>query len=197
MNIHNEKDLLRLVQEDIWMMDILKTASSLHLPDWWVCAGFVRSKIWDAQHGYRERTPLADIDFIYFDSTDILEETEKHWEAELSSLYPGLPWSVKNQARMHTVNGVPPYASAIDGISKFPETATALGLSLNENNNLILAAPHGIADAVNMVIRPTPQVLQHSSLQAVYAQRILKKNWKALWPQLQVLPMSRENRTLG
>ncbi len=28
-------------------MEILETANSLNLPDWWICAGFVRSKIWD------------------------------------------------------------------------------------------------------------------------------------------------------
>lgn len=35
--IQSEQDLIRLVQQDDWMMDILHAAKTLHLPDWWVC----------------------------------------------------------------------------------------------------------------------------------------------------------------
>lgn len=45
MMIQNEKEIIQLIKEDEWMMDILRAVKSLHLPDWWVCAGFVRSKI--------------------------------------------------------------------------------------------------------------------------------------------------------
>jgi len=43
MNLKTEEDILKLISEDDWMMDILITVKSLNLPDWWVCAGFVRS----------------------------------------------------------------------------------------------------------------------------------------------------------
>ncbi len=74
--IKNEKDIIQLIKEDEWMMDILRAVKSLDLPDWWVCAGFVRSKIWDTLHGFKERTPISDIDVIYFDDTNI-EELEE------------------------------------------------------------------------------------------------------------------------
>ncbi|EHL78823.1 hypothetical protein HMPREF1015_02191 [Bacillus smithii 7_3_47FAA] len=45
MMIQNEKEIIQLIKEDEWMMDILRAVKSLYLPDWWVCAGFVRSKI--------------------------------------------------------------------------------------------------------------------------------------------------------
>ncbi len=45
MYIKTEQDIIKLIQSDTWMMEILQTAKSLQLPDWWVCAGFVRSKI--------------------------------------------------------------------------------------------------------------------------------------------------------
>lgn len=67
MRIHNEEELLRTVAEDRWMMDILAAARTLELPDCWVCAGFVRSKVWDVQHGFTGRTPLGDVDVIYYD----------------------------------------------------------------------------------------------------------------------------------
>src|SRR5690625_2084109 len=100
-SMKTEADIKRVIGEDVWMMNILHTAKSLHLPDWWVCAGFVRSKIWDTLHEYQERTPLPDIDVIYYDTTDISETREKKLEAQLKASDPTIPWSVKNQARMH------------------------------------------------------------------------------------------------
>jgi hypothetical protein len=182
VRINNEEDIIRIVKEDPWMMDVLETAQCLHLPDWWVCAGFVRSKIWDVLHGFEERTSLPDVDVIYFDKINIQEEEEKIFEKKLRSLNPNIPWSVK----MHVVNNISPYSSAVDAISKFPETATALGLSLDEHNKMVLTAPHGIRDVVNLVIKPTPHFAEFKGLAAVYEERILKKNWKAVWPQLQV-----------
>jgi len=186
LKIRNEIDLLQMVREDLWMMDALHTAKSLELPDWWICAGFVRSKIWDVQHGFTERTPLPDVDVIYFDPVSINEEEEKRLEERLRSLSPNVPWSVKNQARMHVLNNVNPYLSAVDAISKFPETATALGLSLDEQDNLILTAPHGIEDAVNMVLRATPAFSNNPELAPIFQERINKKNWSSRWKQLQI-----------
>ncbi|MEI2395919.1 nucleotidyltransferase family protein [Paenibacillus phytohabitans] len=188
MIITSEADILRRVMGDAWMMDILKAAGTLQLPDWWVCAGFVRSKIWDMQHGFTERTPLADIDVIYYDPGDLREEVEKSWEAQLKSRYPGIPWSVKNQARMHTVNNLPPYHSSTDGMSKFPETATALGLSLDGNGEVILAAPHGISDVIQLVLRPSPYFAAHPHLLPIYEKRIAGKNWQSIWSGLRSLP---------
>lgn len=76
LRIHNEEDLLQAVKEDRWMIDILAAARELQLPDSWVCAGFVRSKVWDVQHGFAVRTPLADVDVIYYDPEDLREEVD-------------------------------------------------------------------------------------------------------------------------
>ncbi len=38
MLIQNEEDIINLIQEDEWMMDLLSCAKSLNLPDWWICA---------------------------------------------------------------------------------------------------------------------------------------------------------------
>lgn len=184
--IENEADIIQHVYNDPWMMDILHHARLLQLPDWWVCAGFVRSKIWDTLHGFEERTPLPDVDVIYFDDSNLHEEVEKEWEARLQSLNPAIPWSVKNEARMHTVNQLPPYTSAVDAISKFPETATALGLSLDPAGQIILAAPHGISDVINVILRPTPLFAEQPSLLPIYEQRVLQKKWQDTWKQLQI-----------
>ncbi|MBS4174405.1 nucleotidyltransferase family protein [Bacillus sp. FJAT-49736] len=184
--IGTEEDILQLVREDDWMMEILRTAKKLNLPDWWVCAGFVRSKIWDTLHGFDVRTPIPDIDVIYFDETNTDEAEEKRLEEKLKSLHPTLPWSVKNEARMHVKNNIPPYTSSIDAISKFPETATALGVKLDEQDNLILTAPCGIKDVLHMEVRPTPYFKETTERAAIYEERIVNKNWKSIWEKINI-----------
>ncbi|GIN85886.1 hypothetical protein J6TS2_22720 [Heyndrickxia sporothermodurans] len=179
--LKTEADIIEIIKEDPWMMEILHAAKTLQLPDWWVCAGFVRSKIWDVLHGFQKRTSLQDVDFIYFDPLLIDEVIEKKLEKELTMLLPTVPWSVKNEARMHTVNKIPPYTSAIDAISKFPETATALGVKLNNENQIVLVAPCGLDDVLNVKVRPTPYFSKETEGANIYEEKIIKKNWKERW----------------
>ena len=129
MTIKTEQDIIQLIQNDsVRMMNVLQRAKSLELPDWWICAGFVRSKIWDTLHNYEVRTATPDVDVIYYDPLHKDEVYEQSLEQKLMNMDASIPWSVKNQTHMHVVNGMPPYSSSIDAISKFPETATALGV---------------------------------------------------------------------
>lgn len=182
----NEEKIIELITEDEWMMDILKAAKSLNLPDWWICAGFVRSKIWDTLHNFNERTPIPDIDVIYFDPRNIDELTEKKLEEMLKTLMPKAPWSVKNEARMHIKSNMPPYSSSVDAISKFPETATALGVKLDERENVKLIAPCGISDVINLEVKPTLFFRETKERVEIYEARIIKKNWKSIWNNLKV-----------
>ncbi|WP_181557611.1 nucleotidyltransferase family protein [Thermaerobacillus caldiproteolyticus] len=186
MMIKNEKDIIQLIKEDEWMMNILRAVKSLNLPDWWVCAGFVRSKIWDTLHGFKERTPIPDIDVIYFDDTNMEELEEKRLEIRLRNILPDIPWSVKNEARMHIVNNIPPYSSSVDAISKFPETATSLGVKLDEMNDIILVAPWGVDDVINLEVKPTPYFQESKERAQIYEERIIKKNWKDIWYKVNV-----------
>lgn len=183
----NEENVILLIHNDQWMMDILKAAQSLNLPDWWICAGFVRSKIWDTLHGFTNRTPIPDIDLIYFDSTNLDESEEKRLEERLLSQLPNIPWSVKNEARMHIRNNLAPYSSSIDAISKFPETATALGVKLSDKDQVILTAPCGISDVVNLIVKPTPFFTETEERLKIYEDRIAKKNWNVIWTNVKVI----------
>jgi uncharacterized protein len=185
--VKNNEDIIQLISEDKWMIDILKAVKSLNLLDWWICAGFVRSKVWDVLHGFAERTPLPDVDVIYFDDTNIEELEEKKLERKLKTIDPTVPWSVKNQARMHIINNFPPYSSSIDAISKFPETVTALGVTLTETDELILAAPYGIEDVVNLTVKPTPYFQETKERARIYEERVRKKNWKGIWYKINVV----------
>jgi uncharacterized protein len=196
MTIKTEKDIISLVQSDEWMIGILKTAKSLNLPDWWVCAGFVRTKIWDVLHGFDGKTSLPDVDVVYFDPANKSETVEKELEGQLRNQRPDIPWSVKNQARMHLINNLPPYTSSVDAISKFPETVTALGVKLDRMNQVILTAPYGIDDVINLVVNPTPYFFETEERMQVYQERVRKKNWESIWDKVRVNHVTSENKRM-
>lgn len=187
-----EKDVIALIEQDKWMMDVLKTVQSLQLPDWLIGAGFVRSKVWDHLHEYKDRTPLPDIDVIYFDNEDFTQEemkqdttnTEMAYEKRLKELLPDINWSVTNQARMHAFHSDEPYKDSEEALSRWVETATCVGVSLDKDGKVLLIAPHGIEDLVNLILRPTPGV--YSDTKRFY-ERMTKKDWMKKWPKLQIV----------
>lgn len=182
-----EQDIKRMIENDEWMMNVLKAAQTLNLPDWWICAGFVFSKIWDTLHGFNERTPLSDVDVIYYDPLILEEEREKIYEEKLYTIMPDIPWSVKNEARMHLKNKIPPYTSSEDAISKFPETATALGVKLDNKRELVLTAPWGFEDVVEFNVKPTPHFLETQERMEFYKTRVTLKRWESVWNKVKVL----------
>jgi len=187
-----QQDIISLIEKDEWMMNILQVVKKLNLPDWWIGAGFIRSKVWDTLHGYKQRTPLPDIDVIYLDKNDFSEEDAQKETTEMEILYeqklnkqlPKINWSVTNQARMHLFYNDKPYETAESALSQWVETATCIGVRLDSNNNVILAIPRGIDDLVNLVLRPTPGVYKDTS---AFYERIEKKNWLKKWPKLKVV----------
>ena len=179
-----EKDIINLIGKDKWMMKVLKIVRSLDLPDWWIGAGFVRGKVWDTLHGYKKRTPLPDIDVIYFDKSDFSSETE--YEEVLKKQMPEVRWSVTNQARMHVFHNDKPYHNSEDALSKWVETATCIGVKL-KNSKLYLAAPWGIDDLVSLKLRPTKF---YKDKPEVFYERIKEKEWLKKWPKLKILDNS-------
>jgi uncharacterized protein len=176
-----KRHIIKIIQNDDWMMDVLKAAKTLTLPDWWIGAGFVRNKVWDVLHGYKTRTPLHDIDVIYFDPGETKESQEKVYEKRLQKLLPNIPWSVKNQARMQKIKHDKPYKNAADGMAHWVETATCIGVKLDESNKAVIAAPHGIADLVSLKLRSV------SGQKKVFEKRLKDKNWLAKWPRLTII----------
>jgi len=188
----NEEDIIKLIQQDEWMMNILKTVKKLNLPDWWVGAGFIRSKIWDYLHNYKIRTPIPDIDVIYFDKSDFSKDeaeqettsAEIKYENLLKKMMLDVNWSVTNQARAHVFHEHEPYKSAVEGLSYWVEIATCVGVKIDKNDKLILAAPRGVDDLVNLIVRPTPNSYKDTKK---FEERIAKKGWLTKWPKLKVV----------
>lgn len=179
----DNKDIVALIENDRWMTRVLSVVKGLNLPDWWIGAGFVRSKVWDHLHRYKKRTPLPDIDVIFFDKNSPIEKESKY-EKLLKNKLPKINWSVKNQARMHLFHNDKPYNSSEEALSKWVETATCIGAKLDKDNRVILCAPWGVKDLVSLVLRPT---LKTSKNLAAFKSRIENKQWLTKWPKLKTV----------
>ncbi|WP_281990707.1 nucleotidyltransferase family protein [Aquimarina aggregata] len=176
-----ETEFIKIIENDIWMMDILSVVRDLQLKDCWIGAGFVRNKIWDEKHKIN-RTKLNDIDVIYFDTSNSTKAFDIKIENKLKSAYSNLNWSVKNQSRMHLRNRHKPYANCNEAISFWPETATAIAVRLNFKNQIEYIAPYGLEDLFSLLVRPTPKFDL-----TMYTSRIEKKRWKEKWTKLKIV----------
>ncbi|QNG99950.1 nucleotidyltransferase family protein [Pseudomonas sediminis] len=178
--------LQTLITNDPRRLRILQQVRGLDLPDCWVAAGFVRSAVW---HHLHQRTPSPlpeDIDVIWFDRCQPSSARDAELETILRQQEESLQWSVKNQARMHLRNDDAPYASATEAMRYWPETATAVAVRLDEQGRLEVAAPLGLEDLFDLVVRPAGRF--KGEKQPIYQQRLRDKNWLATWPKLKVLP---------
>lgn len=172
------KQVIEIISSNKWRMGVLRLVEDVGLPDWWVGAGFVRNAVWDHLHG-KPMTPLNDIDVLYFDRERTDPEIDENIEIELGLRGPRKRWQVRNQARMHLRNGDVPYRSTSDAIKQWPETATALAVSIGSAGQVILAAPHGVDDLFDLIVRPTTP--ERADL---VAQRAEAKRWAKIWPKL-------------
>lgn len=162
-----------VIQADPLRWHVLGVVRALRLPDCWVGAGFVRNAVWDHLH-QRPPAPLdGDVDVIWYDpwQTDPAED-RKH-EAALRAAEPSILWSVKNQARMHMRNGDAPYASATEAMRRWPETATAVAVRRSYEDGCEIAAPFGLDDLLNLILRPTPCFARER--RHIYAERFWTK----------------------
>ena len=181
--LRNASSVVDLIAGEPWRRQALEAVAALGLPDCWIGAGFLRAPVWDALHGYGRPTPLDDIDVVYHDPAHLEPEAEARAEARLREWLPDLPWSVRNQARMHLRNGERPYRSTAEAIRHWLETPTAVAIRLADGRPELLA-PLGLDDLLNLVLRPTPHARAHRM--AAYRARLETKNWLKLWPRLRL-----------
>jgi len=174
--------LVSLISEDKERQRLLLLVHSLALPDCWIAAGTIRNAVWDFLHQRPPSPPTGDIDVIWFDPARKSRLQDKELESRLRQLDASVQWSVKNQSRMHAGNGDPPYHSATDAMRYWPETATAVGVRFSDGGDLEIAAPFGLNDLYESMLRPTPHF--RGNKQAVFVDRVQRKRWLEQWPLL-------------
>lgn len=123
---------------------------------------------------------LNDVDVVFFDRANSSPAADAAIEDRLAACAPNLPWSVKNQARMHLRNGKEPYHDTAAAIARWPDAATAVAVRLRQGRPE-LVAPLGLEDLIGLIVRPTPALAQRPQ---AFARRLRAKNWLARWPRL-------------
>lgn len=174
--------LCAILRADPLRWRLLNVVQGLDLPDSWIGAGFVRNAVWDHLHQRAPSPPAGDVDVIWCDTCRADHAEDLRHEAALRAMEPSIVWSVKNQARMHGRNADAPYASAIEAMRYWPETATAVAARRRGHDRCEIAAPFGLEDLLGLVLRPTPRF--SGEKRHVYEERLRTKGWVASWPHL-------------
>ena len=170
-------------------MQALAQVRALRLHAWCVGAGAVRNLVWDALHETAAPSALADIDVAHFDADDLSQERDAALQRQLQSMAPATPWEVTNQAGVHLWfeehfgHAVAPLRSLEEAVASWPEYATAVGLSLDDDDRLHVIAPHGLEDLFAMVVRRNPARVSVET----YRRRIASKLYAQRWPRVTVI----------
>ncbi len=161
-----EADLIRILRATPGLMAALGAARSLDLPDWRIVSGAVYQAVWNARTGRDPDHGIKDYDLIYFDGSDLSYEAEdvvirraaRDLPAPLDRLV-----EVRNQARVHLWFegrfGEPyaPLTSTDEALERFVAPAFAVGVRLEADDTISVAAPFGLDDVFSMTLRPNPQ----------------------------------------
>jgi len=143
-----------LLKQSTILMQILHTLRTAD-ERLYLGGSLIRNAVWDYLHGYSSPTPIDDIDVIYFDGASDTKAADEAIETKLQLMLPNLKWSVKNQARMHSINSEGKYTSLSDAIEKWPETATAIVARLTAGGDIEFIAPYGFGDLFRLIVAPT------------------------------------------
>jgi hypothetical protein len=181
--------LAEIVRTSPRLIRVLTIARDLDLPQWRIVSGAVYQTVWNALTGRAPDYGIRDYDLFYFDGSDLSYEAEDviirraaaAFPPELSPLV-----EVRNQARVHLWFedhfGEPyaPLASADEAIGRFVATAFAVGVRLEPDGRIDVAAPFDLNDLFALRLRPNPN-------------RPLARGWdkasasaKARWPDVTI-----------
>jgi hypothetical protein len=187
--MEREKELTHIIEYDRRLMNILRIARSADLPNWYVGAGLVRNAVWDYLHDTPGKTLIRDIDFIYFSCEKIDESGIRE---SLSKALPDVEWDFKNSAFVHEWYQLrkritrPPLHSTEEDIDAWPETASCIGVRLIADDQILIYAPYGIDDLMNMVFRRNKNNT-YSVTPEIFRQRVIDKHITERWPKATII----------
>ncbi|WP_295206708.1 nucleotidyltransferase family protein [uncultured Brevundimonas sp.] len=185
-----EAELAAIVRADAGLTHVLATVRALDLPDWRLVSGAVYQAVWNARTGRPAGYGVKDYDLAYFDASDLSYEAEDVVIKRVAAAFDE-PFrsqvEVRNQARVHlwfqNRFGEPyaPLHSTDEALGRFVAPTFAVGVRLEADDSLSVAAPFGLDDVFALTIRPNPN-------------RPVAKGWakavasaRARWPELKVV----------
>ena len=184
-----EARLTAIVRADPGLTHVLTTVRGLGLNDWRVFSGAVYQSVWNAVTGRPTGYGIRDYDLGYFDP-DVSWEAEdaviKRVAAAFEPPFRDMV-EVRNQARVHLwfeARFGEPY-DALNGtdeaLAGFVAPAFAVGVRLEADDTISVAAPFGLEDVFSMTLRPNPR-------------RPMAKGWgravenaTTRWPELTII----------
>ncbi|MBR0858484.1 nucleotidyltransferase family protein [Bradyrhizobium liaoningense] len=182
-------DFLALALRNPVNAAIIDELHRLALPDAWLVSGCLVQTTWNVLTGRAIDHGIADYDVFYFDPDTSWEAEDaviREMHARLGHL--GVKIETRNQARVHLwypgKHGLPypPLARSTDGIDRFLTQNTQVGVR-RSGDGFEVYAPRGFDDIAGLVARPNPGPNFSAASYAAKAAR-----WKALWPELTVIP---------
>ncbi|MBX4198582.1 nucleotidyltransferase family protein [Candidatus Parcubacteria bacterium] len=176
-----EQDIITIIEKDEWMMDVLKIAEELDLPDWIIGAGFLRNKVWDYLHNYPELN-RTDVDLVYFEPNGNDYEADKKLSERVRTK-TSIDFEIVNQVYTHTWRKMLPNTSTEQSMSTWSDTATCVGVTI-KYGKIKLIAPLGIEDLVNFIVRPNPTITNDIEN---FKRRVKEKDWLKKWPKLKLV----------
>lgn len=184
-----EARLVETVRADPDLMHVLTVARSLDLPDWRIFSGAVYQTVWNALGGHPVGYGRKDYDLGYFDA-------DTSWDAEdviirRAAVAFDEPFrsqvEVRNQARVHLWfkdrfgEDYGPLSCTDEALGRFVAPAFAVGIRLEQNNTISVAAPFGLDDVFDRVIRPNPNRPRAFGWDRAVASAV------ARWPEVTVI----------
>jgi len=188
-----EARLIDIVRADQALMHVLKGVRDQDLPDWRIFSGAVYQSVWNALTGRPAGYGVRDYDVGYFDpdtSWDAEDVIIKRVAAAFDEPFRSTV-EVRNQARVpiwfpaHFGEPYDPLSGTDEALERFVSPAFAVGVRLEKDDSVSVAAPLGLDDIFALTLRPNP----NRGVARDWA-RVIEKA-RARWPELRVIEPER------
>ena len=184
-------DFIEIVHRNPVNAKILAGMSALGLADAWLVSGCLFQTVWNHLTGRPICYGIKDYDLFYFDGADLSWDAEDRVIRRVSSGFAGLDAviEVRNQARVHLWyedkfgTPYPPLSSARDGIDRFLERTSKVGIRPLAAGGFQLYAPEGLDHISTMTVAPDRNTPHFS--EARYQEKVVR--WQRCWPELTVV----------
>ena len=178
--------ILKLNKE---LYSIIEKADAIGLNNYYIGAGCITQTVWNYQTGLELSNGISDIDFVYYDNSNLSFEAENATIQRITNTIKPckIKLDIKNQARVHLWYkarfgyDITPYDSLESAINSWPTTATSIGVRL-EQEKLKVYAPYGLSDLFGMIVKANKVQITEE----IYMQKVNK--WSAKWQSLIVIP---------
>lgn len=184
-----ESQLTEIIKNSPTIMTILKTCRDAGLPDWRLVSGAIYGSVFNHISDKEPDYGIKDYDIAYYD-TDNSYEAEDVWIKKIDAALPETlrPFvEVRNQARVHLWfekkfgAPYPPLKNTDESLERYLCYAHAVAIRLEKDDTISIAAPFGLDDVFNMVMRPNPNRGQTEN-------RLAKSlSIKERWPEVTII----------